>query len=236
MASPLNNPWVSGGLGVGILLYFAVAFTPEPWKRPVRDFFTGELKREGGKEPELRIGTERVFRAATKAGPEKWETFLAMDRATMQRNLFREISKGAKEKPKEAVPVPVPEVPEGSGLLAVWMEGETRVAVMTDGPVREGEPWGQFTVEKITPEAVTLRHEAGERVLRLGEIRQKAGARPVAASAPKDVKAPAGSAEAQLQKLLETQKSLDPSKLLQGLPQKMLDSLMGTTPKSANPP
>jgi hypothetical protein len=232
MASPLNNPWISGGLGAGILVYFTVSFTPEAWKRPVRDFFTGELRREGGKEPELKTGTEKMFRAAATGGPERLEAVLAIDGAT-QRNLFREIPKGVREKPKENLAVP--EVPEGSGLLAVWMEGETRVAVMTDGPVREGEPWGQFTVEKITPEAVTLRHEAGERVVRLGDIRAKAGGPVVATSAPKDAKAPAGSAEAQLQKLIETQKSLDPSKLLQGFPQKMLDSLMGTTPKPATP-
>ena len=213
-------------------MYFMIAFTPEAWKRPVQDFFTGELRREGVKEPELKIGTEKMFRAAPAKGPERPEAVLALDGAS-QRNLFREIPKGVKEKPKENLAVP--EVPEGSGLLAVWMDGETRVAVMTDGPVREGEPWGQFTVEKITPEAITLRHEAGERVVRLGEIQQKGGAKPVAASAPKDVKAAAGSPEAQLQKLIETQKSLDPSKLLQGFPQKMLDSLMGTPPKPVNP-
>ena len=233
MASPLNNPWISGSLGVGILIYFAVAFTPEAWKRPVRDFFTGELRQEGGKEPEVKVGTEKLFRAAVGGEPSGLAARMGEDQASRQRNLFREISKGVKEKPKGAAVLP--EIPEGSGLLAVWMEGDTRVAVMTDGMVREGEMWGQFTVERITPEAVTLRHEAGERVVRLGDIRAKAGGPVVAASAPKDVKAPAGSAEAQLQKLIETQKSLDPSKLLQGFPQKILDSLMGTPPKPASP-
>ena len=68
MASPLNNPWVSGGLGVGVVLYLGVSMTPEAWKQPVRNFFTGEVRREGSKEPELKIGTEKVFRAVTGSG------------------------------------------------------------------------------------------------------------------------------------------------------------------------
>lgn len=234
MASPLNNPWVSGGLGVGILVYFAVSFTPEAWKRPVQDFFTGELKREGGKEPELKIGTEKLFRAAAKAGPDRFEALLTADRALRQRNLFREIPKGVQEKPKVAAPVP--EVPEGSGLLAVWMDGQTHVAVMTDGMVREGEPWGEFTVVKITPEAVTLRHESGERVLAVGEIRAKvAGARVAAAAPAGETKPAAGSPEAQLQKMLEMQKSMDPGKLMPDGLKKMMESFLGTPKPSANP-
>ena len=233
MASPLSNPWVSGGLGVGIVLYFAVAFTPEAWKQPVRDFFTGELKREGDKEPELKIGTEKLFRAVAAGGPEKPEALLNLDRASQQRNLFREIAKGVKERPKEGRTVP--ELPEGSGLLAVWADGETRVAVMTDGMVREGEPWGPFTVEKITPEAVTLRHEAGERVARLGEVRVKAGVA-VAAAPPTAPKPAEGSTEAQVQKLLEMQKAMDPGKIIQGLPKQFLDALMGTPKKPAATP
>lgn len=232
MASPLNNPWISGGLGVGILAYFTVTLTPEAWKQPVRRFFTGELKREGGIEPELKIGTEKLFRAVPRWGAERLEIALSMERAEGQRNLFREIPKGAKSRPKENVPVP--EVPEGSGLLAVWVDGDTRVAVMTDATVREGDPWGEFTVQTIGPETVTLRHGTGERVLRLGEIRRKAGA-PAVAAKPAEKKTVEGSAEAQLQKILEMQKSMDPSKLLQGFPQKIMDTLMGTPKAPANP-
>jgi hypothetical protein len=107
------------------------------------------------------------------------------------------------------------------------------VAVMTDGMVREGEGWGVFTVEKITPDSVTMRHEAGQRVLILGQIKAKAvggGAEPVAKTA--SVKPAEGSAEAQLQKVLDMQKLMDPSKLLQGFPQKILDSLMGKPQKA----
>jgi len=234
MASPLNNPWISGGLGAGILIYFTVDFTPEKWKQPVRDFFTGELRRQGGVEPELKAGNEKLFRAVSKSGPEKIEPLLAAERSGQQRNLFREIPKGVKERPKEATPVP--EVPEGTGLLAVWMDGATRVAVMTDGAVREGESWGEFTVVKITPEAVTLGHETGERVVRLGEVRAKPGASAVAAPKPGMAKSAESSAESQLQKLMEAQKSMDPSKLLQGFPQQIIDSLMGTPKKPANSP
>lgn len=232
MASPLNNPWVSGGLGVGILLYFLVAFTPGPWKQQVRNFFTGELKREGGTEPELKIGTEKMFRAVPEAGPENAEAFLALGRSDQQRSLFREVPKGVKETSKEKTLVP--EVPEGSGLLAVWMDGDSRVAVMTDGMVREGDLWGEFTVETITPEAVTLRHEDGERVVRLGEVRAKPGAVVAAAPKPAETKPAEGSAEAQLQKIMEMQKSMDPGKMLQGLPQKLLESLMGAPKPPAN--
>ena len=219
---------------MGILAYFTVTFTPEAWKRPVRDFFTGELKRDGAVEPELKIGNERVFRAVPKWGAERAATPLLADLSAKQRNLFREIPKGAKERPKQAVPVP--ELPEGSGLLAVWMDGDTRVAVMTDGPVREGDAWGPFTVEKISPEAVTLRHEAGERVVRLGEVRRKAGM-PAAAAAPVAPTKPAeGSPEAQLMKLIEGQKSADPGKAWSGLPSQILDALRGPTAKPAAVP
>jgi hypothetical protein len=106
------------------------------------------------------------------------------------------------------------------------------VAVMTDGMVREGEVWGVFKVEKITPESVTLSHAGGERVLRLGEIRAKAVTAKAVVMAPKDGKPPVGSPEEQLQKVMEMQKSMDPSKLLQGFPQQILDSVMGNQKKA----
>jgi len=230
MASPLNNPWVSGGLGAGILVYFVVSFTPQGWKEPIRNFFTGELKRDAGREPELKIGTEKLFRAVLQSGPVQMEALIGRSEEGRSRLLFRETPKGVKEKPVEKAVVP--EVPEGSGLLAVWMDGDKRVAVMTDGMVGEGEGWGVFTVERVTPDSVTLSHAGGERVLRLGEITAKAGSPKVVASAPKDGKPAVGSAEEQLQKVLDMQKSFDSTKLLQGFPQKILDSLMGNQKKA----
>jgi len=230
MASPLNNPWVSGGLGAGILVYFVVSFTPQGWKDPIRNFFTGELKREAGREPELKIGTDKLFRAVPQAGPDAIQPILTRSEDGRQRLLFRETPKGVKEKPVEKSVVP--EVPEGSGVLAVWIDGDKRVAVMTDGMVREGEVWGVFTVEKIAPDSVTFSHAGGERVLRLGEIRSKAVTAKAVVTAPKDGKPPVGSPEEQLQKVMEMQKSMDPSKLLQGFPQKILDSLMGKPQKA----
>jgi len=230
MASPLNNPWVSGGLGVGILVYFVVSFTPQGWKDPIRNFFTGELKRQAGREPELKIGTDKLFRAVPKGGPDGIQPTLDRSEDGRQRLLFREMPKGVKEKPVEKVVVP--EAPEGSGVLAVWMDGDKHVAVMTDGMVREGEVWGVFTVEKIRPDSVTLRHAGGERVLRLGEIRAKVGTGKAMTNAPKDGKPAGGGAEEQLQKVAEMQKSTDPSKLLQGFPQQILDSAMGNQKKA----
>ena len=230
MASPLNNPWVSGGRGAGIPVYFVVSFTPQGWKEPIRNFFTGELKREAGKEPELKIGTDKLFRAVPQGGPDAIQPILARSEDGRQRLLFRETPKGVKEKPVEKAVVP--EVPEGSGVLAVWMDGKNHVAVMTDRMVREGEEWGVFTVEKITPDSVTLSHAGGERVMKLGEIRAKAVTGQAVVMAPKDGKPAAGSAEEQLQKVMEMQKSMDPSKLLQGFPQKILDSLMGKQKKA----
>ena len=230
MASPLNNPWVWGGLGAGILVYFVVIFTPQGWKEPIRNFFTGELKREAGREPELKIGTDKLFRAVPQGGPEQMEALIGRSEESRARLLFREAPKGVKEKPVEKAVVP--EVPEGSGVLAVWIDGDKRVAVMTDGMVREGEVWGVFLVEKITPDSVTLSHEGGERVLRLGEIRAKVITEKAVVTAPKDAKPAVGSAEEQLQKVLEMQKSMDPSKLLQGFPQKILDSVMGNQKKA----
>ena len=231
MASPLNNPWVSGPLGAGIVVYLVVSFTPERIKQPVRDFFTGEMRREGGKEPELVTGREKLFRAIPQAGPEKIEPLLGRSGAGAYRNLFREVPKGVQEKPKEAGAVP--DVPEGSGLLAVWIDGDKRVALMTDGMVVEGDGWGVFTVEKITPDSVRLGHEAGQRVLGLGEIKGKAvggGAGPGAKTA--SVQPAEGTAEGQVQKVLDMQKSMDPTKLLQGSPQTMMDSLMGNPQKA----
>lgn len=192
------------------------------------------MRREGGKEPELVTGREKLFRAIPEVGPEKIEPLLGRSGAGSARTLFREVPKGVEEKPKEAVAVP--EVPEGSGVLAVWMDGETRVAVMTDGMVAEGEGWGVFTVEKIGPDAVTLGHEAGQRVLGLGEIKVKAvGGGVGLGTKTANLKPAEGSAEEKLQKVLEMQKSMDPSKLLQGFPQKMMDSLMGNPKKAVEP-
>jgi hypothetical protein len=240
MASPLNNPWISGSLGVATTVYLLVVFTPEAWKRPIRDFLGGELKREGGREPELKTGMEKMYRARPEAGPDKLVFVQGADQEAKTRRLFREIPKRTEE--KKAVVSEVPEPPAGAGLRAVWVDGETRVAVMTDGMVREGEPWGMFTVETITPEAVTLRHEAGERVLRLGEVRVPAGKTPAKAGGPVVATAPQpaaakpaeGSPEAQLQKLMEMQKAMDPAKMMQGIPQKLLDAIMGK-PKAPPP-
>ena len=233
MASPLNNPWVSGGLGAGILVYFVASFTPQEWKDPIRNFFTGELKRASGREPELNIGSDKLFRAVPQAGPEQIEAVIGRSDESRARLLFRETPKGVKEKPVEKAVVP--EVPEGSGVLAVWIDGDKRVAVMTDGMVREGEVWGVFTVEKITQDSVTLSHAGGERVLRLGEVRAKVVTGKAVVTAPKDAKPPVGSPEEQLQKVMEMQKSMDPSKLLQGFPQKILDSFMGNPKKAVEP-
>ena len=52
------------------------------------------------------------------------------------------------------------------------------------------------------------------------------------AVAPKESKPDAGSPEGQLQKVLDMQKSMDPAKLLQGFPQKILDSFMGNQKKA----
>jgi hypothetical protein len=51
-------------------------------------------------------------------------------------------------------------------------------------------------------------------------------------NAPKDGKPAGGGAEEQLQKVAEMQKSTDPSKLLQGFPQQILDSAMGNQKKA----
>jgi hypothetical protein len=158
------------------------------------------------------------------------EALIGRSEESRARLLFRETPKGVKEKPVEKAVVP--EVPEGSGVLAVWIGGDKRVAVMTDGMVREGEVWGVFTVEKITPDSVKLSHAGGERVLRLGEVKAKTMTGKPVASAPKDSKPAVGSAEEQLQKVMGMQKSMDPSKLLQGFPQKILDSLMGKPQKA----
>jgi hypothetical protein len=211
-------------------VYFVVSFTPQSLKDPIRNFFTGELKRAVGKEPELKIGTDKLFRAVPQRGPEQIEAVIGRSEDPRSRLLFREIPKGVKEKPvQKAV---VPEVPDGKGVLAVWMDGDKRVAVMTDGMVREGEVWGVFTVEKITPDSVTLSHGGGERVLRLGEVRAKAVTEKEAVIAPKDAKPQLGGAEEQLQKVMEMHKSMDPAKLLQGFPQKILDSFMGNQKKA----
>jgi hypothetical protein len=69
-------------------------------------------------------------------------------------------------------------------------------------------------------------------VLRLGEVRAKVGSAKAVEVAPKDGKPAAGSPEGQLQKVLDMQKSMDPAKLLQGFPQKILDSFMGNQKKA----
>ena len=56
------------------------------------------------------------------------------------------------------------------------------------------------------------------------------GAGPGAKTA--SVKPAEGAAEGQVQKVLDMQKSMDPSKLLQGFPQRMMDSLMGNPQKA----
>lgn len=212
------------------MVYFVVIFTPQGWKDPVRNFFTGELKREAAREPELKIGTDKLFRAVPQSGPIQMEALIGRSEEVRSRLLFRETPKGVKEKPVEKAVVP--EVPEGSGVLAVWMDGDQRVAVMTDGMVREGEGWGVFTVKKITPDSVTLSHAGGERVLGLGEIRAKGVTGKAMVSGVKDSKPAAGSPEEQLQKVMDMQKSMDPAKLLKGFPQKILDSLMGNQKKA----
>jgi hypothetical protein len=68
--------------------------------------------------------------------------------------------------------------------------------------------------------------------MRLGEIRAKVVTGKAVVTAPKDAKPAVGSAEEQLQKVMGMQKSMDPSKLLQGFPQKILDSLMGKPQKA----
>jgi hypothetical protein len=108
------------------------------------------------------------------------------------------------------------------------MDGETHVAMMADGQLlREGDSWGVFRVEKITPEFVILSHEAGSRVLRLGEIRPLSASGKVITPKSKEPKSSEDTIEARIRNLQDHPKSIDSAKLLKGFPQNALDSLTG---------
>lgn len=161
MASPLNNPWVVGGLVLGGVCYALYSYVPSDWLERL----------EGGKTPSVppplnvispqSLSPDNRFFVARPPGmPEKNST--QMMKSGFAWDLFYET-------PKVGVsrgPLPLP---ADWKLMAIYLDQKSsppvRAAVVSGDILRVGSKKGEFVVEEIREESVTFSHPTGKQVL-----------------------------------------------------------------------
>mgnify|MGYP003347217176 CR=1 FL=1 len=161
MASPLNNPWVVGGLVLGGVCYALYSYVPSDWLERL----------EGGKisavppplnviSPQSLSPDNRFFIARPLGMPEKNSTL--MQKSGFGWDLFYET-------PKVGVsrgPMPLP---SDWRLTAIYMDQKSspavKAAVVSGDILRVGSKKGEFVVEEIKEESLTFSHPSGKQTL-----------------------------------------------------------------------
>ena len=102
----------------------------------------------------------RFYRMIPEQLPDKMAEVLAPTEA--KRTIFDEVPRRQKTEEERGE---APKIPEGWRLTSVWISPDKRAAVISGQVVMEGEVVGPFTVAKIEPDRLVLRHPYGERIL-----------------------------------------------------------------------
>jgi len=161
VASPLNNPWVVGGLVLGGICYALYSYVPSDWLERL----------EGSKapivppplnlvSPQSLSPDNRFFIARPPGMPEKNST--VMQKSGFGWDLFYET-------PKVGVsrgPLPLP---ADWKLTAIYMDQKTippvKAAVVSGDILRVGSKKGEFVVEEITEDSIMFSHPSGKQSL-----------------------------------------------------------------------
>ncbi len=157
MARITENPKFIGlgillALGVGVYLYL-----PDFWKQITAPPKKPKMPSVAAKLSEEQI---RFYRMIPDRLPDKVGELLAP--AEPLRTVFDEVPRRQKTAEEKGEP---PLIPESWRLTSVFISPEQRAAVISGQAVMEGEVIGSFTVAKIEPERVVLRHPFGDRVM-----------------------------------------------------------------------
>jgi len=162
VASPLNNPWVVGGIVAGGVCYALYTFVPPDWLERLEGPGSGKLippplnsVAPESLNPENRFFVARpVVLPVKKIEPKAQEGF-AWD-------LFYETPKLATTREPKTLP------PEWK-LKGIYLDEKSnppvRAAVVSGDILRVGSKKGEFVVEEITEESVTFSHPTGKQVL-----------------------------------------------------------------------
>jgi len=157
MARITENPKFIGlgillALGVGVYLYL-----PDFWKQITAPPKKPKMPSVAAKLSEEQI---RFYRMIPDRLPDKVGELLAP--VEPLRTVFDEVPRRQKTAEEKGEP---PLIPESWRLTSVFISPEQRAAVISGQAVMEGEVIGSFTVAKIEPERVVLRHPFGERIM-----------------------------------------------------------------------
>ena len=161
MARITENPKFIGlgillSLGIGIYLYF-----PDIWKqimapprKPKVAPATVNLSEQG----------MRFYRMIPDQLPDKTEDLLVAGEPA--KTIFDEVPRRQKTNEEKGE---APLIPRSWRLTSIFVSREQRAAVISGQALVEGDMVGPFTVTRIQPDRVVLRHPLGERVLKFSQ-------------------------------------------------------------------
>jgi len=184
MARITENPkFIAAGillaLGLGGYLYL-----PDFWKQ-----ITAPPKKPRMPAAPAKTGEDaiRFYRIIPDRLPDKPGELLAP--AEPLRTVFDEVPRRQKTEEEKGEP---PLIPESWRLTSVFISPEQRAAVISGQAVLEGEVIGPFTVAKIEPDKVVLRHPFGERVMNFSRSAPVEPAQAPTAAQPEESAPPPG--------------------------------------------
>jgi hypothetical protein len=163
MLNWLNKPWIAIPLAGGAILFVLYRFIPEDWDKRLGQGEQKLVQTVEKTEAKL-IPNLRLLQAIPAKLHEDWDQPLRKNK--LERKLFPEIEPEVAIELRETY-----DLPRGTVLQAVVLEGQRRAAVISGQTYLEGEAYGNFRVAKIHRDWVLLTHAGGGReILRVGGL------------------------------------------------------------------
>ena len=161
MARITENPKFIGlgillSLGIGIYLYF-----PDIWKQIMAPPRKPKVAPATVNLSEQEI---RFYRMIPDQLPDKTEDLLVAGEPA--KTIFDEVPRRQKTNEEKGE---APLIPRSWRLTSIFVSREQRAAVISGQALVEGDMFGPFTVTRIEPDRVVLRHPLGERVLKFSQ-------------------------------------------------------------------
>jgi hypothetical protein len=162
VASPLNNPYVVGGLVLGGACYALYTLVPEDW-----------LERLGGTAKSSAVPPPLNVVAPQSLGPDN-RFFIARPSGVpgAKSEAFNKTGFGwdiFHENPKASLARGPQALPEDWKLTGIYLDEKSqppvRAAVVSGDILRPGNKKGEFLVEEITAESVIFSHPTGKQTL-----------------------------------------------------------------------
>jgi len=172
VASPLQNPYVVGGLLLGGFCYALYTFVPSDWLERIE----GTPKKQAIPPPlnlvsPQSLGPEnKFFIARPPSVPGKASE--AFTKSGFAWDLFHETSKASLARGAQSLPA-------DWKLTGIYLDERTqpavRAAVVSGDILRPGSKKGEFVVEEISTDSVIFSHPTGKQILTFSKGSDKKG-------------------------------------------------------------